>query len=108
MRVQGGAGIVQANAIPAGLEQPPVIFFPGIPSILLPNPLAKADTRPGFLGVQLDTDGDAQADDDIAKNGAAKKITGVGITSVIEDSPAAKAGLKDGDRVLTLDGKEAK
>ena len=106
--MQGDAEIVQANAIPAGIEQPPVIFFPGIPSILLPNPLVKPDTRPGFLGVQLDTDGDAQAEDEIAIKDAAKKITGVGITSVIEGGPAEKAGLKEGDRVLMIDGKEAK
>ena len=103
------ADMVDKNAaLKLQLQQPPVIFFPGIPSILLPNPLAIADTRPGFLGVQLDTGGDAQADDEAAKKDAAKKITGVGIMTVIDDSPAAKAGLKDGDRVLTLDGREAK
>jgi hypothetical protein len=95
-----------AGALDAGARlrflQAPAILFPGIPSILLPNPAVLADAKPGYLGVHLDTDGDAQAD---AKD---KKNTGVGITSVTEDSPGAKAGLKEGDRVLTFESKEAK
>ena len=87
---------------------PPVIFFPGIPSVLMPNPAAQADAKPGFLGVQLDTAGDLEGDAAGGKNDPAGKIIGVGILNVVEDSPAAKAGLRDGDRVLKLEGKEAK
>lgn len=89
-------------------QAPPVILLPGIPYIPLPNPLAKWDTRPGYLGVVLDTDTDQEAAEEGAKNDAPKKITSVGIGSVVNDSPAEKAGLKEGDRVLTLEGKEAK
>ena len=101
-------GAVQGNDAALRAAHPPVIFFPGIPSILLPNPAALADVKPGFLGVQLDTDGDAQADDAGEKKDPARKIVGVGIAIVVADSPAEKAGLKEGDRVLIFEGKEAK
>ena len=103
VQIQGAVGVAAANTGKPGIEVPPVIFLPGVPSVLLPNPLAKSDAKPGFLGVQLEMDGDVQADGEDKKKNA-----GVGIVTVIEDSPAAKAGLKDGDRVLTLEGKEAK
>ena len=108
VRVQAAAGVVQGNTITPRIDPPPVIFFPGIPSILIPNPAALADAKPGFLGVQLDIAGDELADDAGEKKDPAKKIVGVGILNVVGDSPAEKAGLKDGDRVLTLEGKEAK
>ncbi len=89
-------------------QAPPVILLPGIPYLPLPNPLAKWDTKPGYLGVVLETDAEAPAEEEPARRDAPKKIAGVGISSVLDDSPAAKAGLKEGDRVLTLEGKEAK
>ncbi len=107
VRVQA-AGTAQGNDLVQRAAHPPVIFFPGIPSILIPNPAALADVKPGFLGVQLDTDGDGFADDAGEKKDPARKIVGVGIASVVADSPAQKAGIKEGDRVLTLEGKEAK
>lgn len=103
VQIQGAVGAVAADAGQPGIGVPPVIFLPGVPSVLIPNPLAKSDAKPGFLGVQLEMAADVQADEEDKK-----KNVGVGIETVIEDSPAAKAGLKDGDRVLTLEGKEAK
>ena len=95
----GGAGVqvagggAQTNEAMRILGQAPVIFFPCVPTFLLPNPLARADAKPGFLGVELEAEG----------NGA-----GVGIARVIGGSPAAEAGLKEGDRVLKFEGREAK
>ena len=104
--VAKAVGIGQA-ATPLAME-PPVILLPGFPYIPLANPLAKADTRPGFLGVVLEPDAEEPGDEEPAKKDAPKTIRGVGISSVTDDSPAAKAGLKDDDRVLKLEGKEAK
>ena len=52
--------------------------------------------RPGrggaFLGIQPDYGGDGDR--------------GVGVSSVIEGSPAARSGLEDGDVILEMDGRE--
>ncbi len=100
--VNGAATAVQPNAAPDPKTQPPAIFLPGFPTVPILNPLARKDPRPGYLGFTLDT---AVAADAEAKD---KKDEGVGILNVIGDSPADKAGLKEGDRVLTFDGKKAK
>src|SRR5207244_768675 len=73
------------------------------------GPAAARDAKPGYLGVQLDQTpaGQLQDGDPPAKE-RGKNHEGVGIVSVMEDGPAAKAGMKDGDRVLTFEGKEAK
>ncbi len=97
----------QAAAEPAQLKALPMVFLPGFSSVPLPNPLANWDTRQGFLGVTLDADEEELADEAPAKKDAPKKIRGVGVSGVIDDSPAAKAGLKGGDRVLKLEGKAA-
>src|SRR5207249_57383 len=97
VRIQAVAG----SAAPASVAKPqtgelPVIFFPGIPFILLPNPAAQGDAKPGYLGVQLETAPVAQADAAVAKEkGLAKKNEGVLILTVIDDSPAAKAGMEE-------------
>jgi len=118
LQIQGGGRVqingvqVQAEAAPIAAKgaapdaTPPVIFFPGIPSVLIPNPAA--DARPAYLGMQLDTGGDEFADDADDKKDVVKKIAGVGILNIVEGSPAEKAGLKEGDTVLTFEGKEAK
>ena len=46
-------------------------------------------------------------DDEVA-DANDKKIQGVGIVSVLDDSPAAKAGVKEGTRVLAIEGKAVK
>ena len=86
---------VAAEAPAAG--QPPLIFIPGFPFHPFPNPAATANAKPGYLGVTLDTDQGAQEDGD------GKKAEGVGILSVMEDSPAAKAGLREGSRLDASD-----
>ncbi len=106
--VAGAVTTVVANAAPDPKTQMPGIFLPGFPTVVILNPLARTDPRPGYLGFTLDTavaDNGPVAEDAVAKD---KKDDGVGILSVIGDSPADKAGLKDGDRVLTFDGKKAK
>ena len=100
--------VAKASVAQSQMQAPPVILLPGFPYIPLPNPLAKWETKPGFLGVVLDTDDEAPAEEEAAKKDAPKTIRGVGISSVSNDSAAEKAGLKEGDRVLTLEGKEAK
>ena len=55
------------------------------------------DNAPSWLGVQLDMNEPGQFDED------EKPPPGVGITEVMEDGPAKKAGLKAFDRVLKID-----
>ena len=102
--VQGNATTVQAKSATSPETQPPAIFLPGFPTVPLLNPLAKKDQRPGYLGFTLDT-GPAAGDDAEPK---AKEEAGVGVLSVVGDSPAEKAGLKEGDRVLSFQGQKAK
>ena len=90
VRLAGAQQKEQATRILSELR---VIFFPGIPTVLLPNPAAPSNAMPGYLGVVLETEA----------NGP-----GVGIVTVTGDSPAQKAGLAEGDRVLKFEGKEAK
>ena len=109
VRIQATATGAEGIKFHLGQMQAPVIFLPGFPTVLLPNPIAQAEAKPGYLGVELDTSGDEAPDDADAKDNAVKKKNaGVGILNVVADSPAEKAGLKEGDHVLTLDGKEVK
>ena len=55
------------------------------------------DNAPSWLGVQLDMNEPGQFDED------EKPPPGVGITEVMEEGPAKKAGLKAFDRVLKID-----
>lgn len=53
----------------------------------------------GWLGVSIQ-----DVDDDIAKALGMKKTSGALIAGVMDGEPAAKAGLKDGDIILKVDG----
>lgn len=55
------------------------------------------------IGIQLEVD-DAKDDSD-SGNDRREKELGIGVKEVFEDSPAAKAGLKAGDRILSVNGK---
>jgi serine protease Do len=57
----------------------------------------------GFLGVQIQP-----VNEDIAKSVGLDKAEGAIVGRVEENSPAAKAGLKTGDVVLSVDGKPLK
>ena len=59
------------------------------------------ETRRGWLGVKIQT-----ITDDIAEAYGVKENTGALVASVTPDSPAAKAGIQDGDVILKFDGKD--
>jgi serine protease Do len=64
---------------------------------------AGENVKPGFLGVQM-----ASPQADINASGApAENEPGVLIEKVLDDSPAAKAGLAPQDRILSIDGETA-
>jgi S1-C subfamily serine protease len=65
--------------------------------VLLASPLlAEEAENPGWLGVAV---GRAEADP-----AAAGTTAGIAITGVVADSPAAEAGLRAQDRIVTLEG----
>jgi PDZ domain len=55
------------------------------------------------IGIQLEVEG--AKDDSDSENDSRKKELGIGVKEVFEDTPAAKAGLKAGDRILSANGK---
>jgi serine protease Do len=59
------------------------------------------ETRRGWLGVKIQT-----ITEDIAEAYGVKENTGALVSSVTPGSPAAKAGLQDGDVILKFDGKD--
>jgi serine protease Do len=59
--------------------------------------------RRGYLGVQI-----GELSPDVAKRFGLAKGTGVVVGQVFPDTPAAKAGLKDGDIVTEIAGKKVK
>ena len=59
------------------------------------------ETRRGWLGVKIQT-----ITDDIAEASGVKENSGALVASVTPDSPAAKAGIQDGDVILKFDGKD--
>jgi S1-C subfamily serine protease len=66
---------------------------------LLPDLLAKGKVEWGWLGVRIDE----ITEENVAEYGLAEP-RGVAIQSVMENQPAAKAGLKARDIVLAIDG----
>ncbi len=67
-------------------------------ALVLPAAFAQAGARP-YLGI-----GVRDIDSDSAKKFNLKEVRGAEVTSVAEESPAAKAGLKAGDVVLEFNG----
>jgi serine protease Do len=59
------------------------------------------ETRRGWLGVKIQT-----ITEDIAEASGVKENTGALVASVTAGSPAAKAGIQDGDVILKFDGKD--
>lgn len=59
------------------------------------------ETRRGWLGVKIQT-----ITDDMAEAYGVKENTGALVASITPDSPAAKAGIQDGDLILKFDGKD--
>jgi serine protease Do len=59
------------------------------------------ETRRGWLGVKIQT-----ITEDIAEASGGKENTGALVSSVTPGSPAAKAGIQDGDVILKFDGKD--
>jgi serine protease Do len=59
------------------------------------------ETRRGWLGVKIQS-----ITEDIAETIGTKENSGALVASVTPDSPAAKAGIQDGDVVVKFDGKE--
>jgi predicted metalloprotease with PDZ domain len=67
---------------------------------LMAAPLALADDSPGYLGVMLQ-----DLDENMAKALQLEGKSGVIITDVVDDSPAAMSGLENGDVILMFNGK---
>jgi serine protease Do len=66
------------------------------------NQLIKSGTvERAYLGVQIQP-----VDNDFAQNFGAQVHQGVGVRSVFNDTPAARAGLKPGDVILSFAGKK--
>ncbi|MDX2202696.1 MAG: Do family serine endopeptidase [Hyphomicrobiaceae bacterium] len=59
------------------------------------------ETRRGWLGVKVQT-----VTEELAEAYGVKENTGALVASVTAGSPAAKAGIKDGDVILKFDGKD--
>ncbi|MEO0195801.1 MAG: Do family serine endopeptidase [candidate division WOR-3 bacterium] len=65
--------------------------------------IEKGRVERGYLGIYMQ-----DVDMDIAKHFKLKKPYGVIITDVVKGSPAEKSGLKEGDIIVEIDGKEIK
>ena len=78
-----------------------------IPSAMASNVIAQLRdngvVRRGFLGVHIQ-----RVNKELADSLGLKKAGGALVTRVVDDSPAAEAGLKAGDVILTYDGKKVK
>jgi Do/DeqQ family serine protease len=65
--------------------------------------IEKGKVERGYLGIFMQ-----DVDQNIAKHFKLKKPRGVIVTDVVNGSPAEKAGIKSGDLILEIDGKEVK
>lgn len=65
--------------------------------------IEKGKVERGYLGIYMQ-----DVDREIAKHFKLKKPYGVIITDVVKGSPAEKAGLKEGDIIIEIDGNEIK
>jgi serine protease Do len=90
------AGVMAACGSPMVAAQPAA---PGPPRVRLIG--VPAGSRTSYLGVNL-----AEIDAGRAKTLKLKEVSGVEITRVEEESPAAEAGLKVGDVVLAYNGEK--
>lgn len=84
----GSVGI--GFAIPASMAQP-----------ILAQLIKHGKTRRGWLGVRIQT-----VTEEIAESLGLPKVTGALIASATKSGPAAKAGIKAGDVILSFDGQE--
>ena len=96
----GGRAVAGASSETKG---PSMIFSPAFPFHPLPNPVTWKLAKAGYLGVQLDG---LLAEEGAVPQAADAKKEGVVVADVVEESPAAKAGVKPGDRVMKIDGRE--
>jgi Do/DeqQ family serine protease len=65
--------------------------------------IEKGKVERGYLGIFMQ-----DVDQNIAKHFKLKKLQGVIVTDVVKGSPAEKAGIKSGDLILEIDGREVK
>ena len=95
--------LVFCTVMAASLLTPAVWAQPAPPAAPAPAPRARAmatvSTNSAYLGI-----GVQDIDSERAKALNLKEVRGVEVTSVTEDSPAAKAGFKEGDVVLEYNG----
>ncbi len=70
-------------------------------TLLVGAPVSQAADSSGYLGIQMQ-----DLDSSMAKALQLDEESGVLISEVVEDSPAEKAGLEDGDVILRFDGKD--
>ena len=66
-----------------------------------PDVFLSSDEEAGYLGVQT-----IALTRDLAEYFGVPEATGVLVTEIVKDSPAAQAGLKGGDVILTIDGRK--
>jgi membrane-associated protease RseP (regulator of RpoE activity) len=76
------------------------LFFVLSAILILSVPLAMAGDKSGYLGVMLQ-----DVSPSMAKALQLGDETGILINEVVADSPAAKAGLEDGDVIVAFEGK---
>jgi serine protease Do len=65
--------------------------------------IAQGKVTRGFLGVQLNQ---TDMDDELAASFGLKRVSGVLVADVIRGAPAEKAGVKPGDVILEINGRE--